>query len=142
MKAPTIRQPWASAILHAFKREEYRNWAPLHRGDLAIHSARALPADADIVALHGLLVASAGRAAPSLRQVWEWSFQQPLGHVLGTVQLVGVRPFDSPWGSFAWQLSAPCWLPRPIRARGQLGLWSFVAPPAVSAPPMTFPLLW
>jgi activating signal cointegrator 1 len=39
MKALSILQPWASLIVHGFKRIETRSWMTLHRGFLAIHAA-------------------------------------------------------------------------------------------------------
>lgn len=42
MKAISIRQPWAWAILHAGKRVENRDWrgAPSYRGPILIHAAK------------------------------------------------------------------------------------------------------
>ncbi len=42
MKALSIRQPWAWAILHAGKRIENRDWraAPSYRGPLLIHASK------------------------------------------------------------------------------------------------------
>lgn len=42
MKALSIRQPWAWAILHAGKRIENRDWrgAPAYRGPILIHAAK------------------------------------------------------------------------------------------------------
>jgi len=41
MKAVSIHQPWAWAILHAGKNVENRTWATRHRGPLLIHAARS-----------------------------------------------------------------------------------------------------
>ncbi len=40
MKALTIRQPWAHAILHLDKDVENRGWRTRHTGPLLIHAAR------------------------------------------------------------------------------------------------------
>jgi hypothetical protein len=42
MKALTIRQPWAWAIVHAGKDIENRNWPTKYRGQIAIHAAKGL----------------------------------------------------------------------------------------------------
>ena len=40
IKAITIWQPWASLIVHGFKKVETRGWATRHRGNLFIHAAK------------------------------------------------------------------------------------------------------
>jgi hypothetical protein len=44
VKAISIRQPWAWAILHAGKRVENRSWAaaPVYRGPLLIHASKSI----------------------------------------------------------------------------------------------------
>jgi hypothetical protein len=42
MKALSIRQPWAWAILYAGKRIENRTWSTNYRGPLLIHAARGM----------------------------------------------------------------------------------------------------
>lgn len=44
MKALSIRQPWAWAILHAGKRVENRQWerAPRRRGPILIHASKSM----------------------------------------------------------------------------------------------------
>lgn len=39
MKALSVRQPWAWAILHAGKRHENRSWKTNYRGPLLIHAS-------------------------------------------------------------------------------------------------------
>ena len=39
MKAVSVHQPWAWAILHAGKNVENRTWATRHCGPLLIHAA-------------------------------------------------------------------------------------------------------
>ncbi len=45
MKALSIRQPWAWAILHAGKDIENRGWYCRHRGPLLIHAAKGMTRD-------------------------------------------------------------------------------------------------
>src|SRR5438876_81719 len=40
VKAISIQQPWAWAIVHAGKDIENRTWTTTHRGELAIHATR------------------------------------------------------------------------------------------------------
>jgi hypothetical protein len=42
MRALTVRQPWAWAILHAGKDTENRGWSTRYRGPLVIHSGARL----------------------------------------------------------------------------------------------------
>lgn len=40
--ALSIRQPWASLIIHIFKHEENRNWSTNVRGPILIHAAKGM----------------------------------------------------------------------------------------------------
>ena len=40
MKALSIKQPWAWAIIHAGKNVENRTWATSYRGPLLIHAGK------------------------------------------------------------------------------------------------------
>lgn len=42
-KAITIRQPWASLIVHGLKRAENRSWPTNYTGQLLIHAAKTKP---------------------------------------------------------------------------------------------------
>ncbi len=41
MKAVSVHQPWAWAILHAGKNVENRSWRTHHRGPLLVHAAKS-----------------------------------------------------------------------------------------------------
>lgn len=118
MKALTVRQPWADAIVQPGddpKRTENRTRRTTYRGPLLIHSAltedrNALPAE---------MVAG----WPDVR-----------GHVLAVVELVGCHRAEGRccgrWGfadCWHWELADVRPLPVPVPAKGQLGLWT---PPA------------
>lgn len=154
MKALTVRQPWAWAIIHGGKDVENRtrNIAGAYRGPVAIHA--------------GLRHADMPEGMPRevARAVGEWRRANPdassrdlpddprnsrpvwyghLGHIIGTANLWAVHqaaprccpnrgapPFGSPWAmADHWHLcltdQRP--LPKPIPSRGRLGLWT---PPA------------
>jgi hypothetical protein len=134
----TIRQPWASLILHDLKTEEYRSWTTSYRGKLAIHAGGTLAADPDDLMVVAALVerGTYGWYRPALANVARWLSRLPRGVILGTVYLVGVHQLipEHPsrrWGRFAWQLSGPVALAEPVGATGQLRLWHL--PPAVAA---------
>ena len=48
MKAITIKQPWAWAIIFAGRDIENRSWYTHHRGPLLIHAGAAYQADAGL----------------------------------------------------------------------------------------------
>lgn len=145
MKAVTLIQPWATAVMHWGKPVENRSWAPpaaLVGQRIAIHAGKKL----DVDAMHDLVIRG---MAPDVESV-------PQGVILGTVRLdgwietnerravrewnfgalCGARPvnFDellaSAWlvpGGFAWVLSDPEPLATPIPCKGAQGLWNVPA---------------
>lgn len=111
MRALSIRQPWASAILNAGKSVENRTWSTSHRGELLIHAGlRDDPAGFE-------RLAELGVAVPD---------DLPRGGVIGRVQLVDVVTDSlSPWaipGCWHWIFEDPEPLPF-VPLRGQLGLF-------------------
>jgi hypothetical protein len=111
MFALSVRQPWASQIVAGARPHEVRRWHTELRGPLAIHASGRLPPG----------------GFPPGRPL-------PLGYVLGTVELADcVRVEDLPAGERAlagshpghwvWRFRDPRPFPRPIRARGRLGLF-------------------
>lgn len=129
MRAITVRQPWATAIIRLGKDVENRtrSLGP-YRGPVAIHASMAW--------------------ADSWEGLWPGQHPEPTdlhamddarGYVLGVVDLVDVHadctePVEgyghtstcSRWaqsGHHHLVLADPLPLPRPIPANGQLGLW-------------------
>jgi hypothetical protein len=113
IKALSVRQPWASAIMLG-KDVENRSRYVSYRGELIIHAALRL----DLDACENPLIASLGLPVSDL----------PLGQLLGVVTLVDcVRTSHSKWAQ------PDCWHlilenPRPflklIPFRGQLSLFN------------------
>lgn len=115
MKAITIRQPWASAIVAGIKTIEVRTWSTRHRGPLAIHAAATVDTD-----------------------YWpaEDEFELPTSAVIGVCDLVECRPLTEKdrkeacfnegavEGLWAWVLANPRPI-GPIPARGKPGLWDW-----------------
>lgn len=135
MKALTVQQPWAWAIVHGGKLIENRTQLWSYRGPLAIHA--------------GARWSNHGAASPLVTDAWR-KFGGPLlgdmdmGAILGVVDLVDVHPEAGccqPWGESAYVehggrvrrrithlvLENPRALAEPIPCKGALGLW---APPA------------
>jgi hypothetical protein len=125
MRALTLWQPWAWAILHAGKRIENRSWCP-PSGMID-----------EVIALH------AGKRYA--RDAWNWPLISPppkksectLGAVVGVARVVavvdvhGVPLGQDPWwaGPLGWILDDVHPLVEPVPCRGFQGLWSL--PPVV-----------
>ena len=147
MRALTIRQPWAWAVIHAGKTAENRsrNIAGAYRGLVAIHASKRDDLNAftasnvlcEAVESH-LPRRSSGIA--DMREPWLLIH----GMIIGVVDLVDVHYVDGHserWDAEAernatcspWVHHGPIWhlifanprpLAHPIPARGQLGLWT------------------
>lgn len=132
MRALTVWQPYATAILQHGKDIENRPWKPpvdLYGKRIAIHAGlridRAALAEA----------ADAGYPLPDTI---------PTGVLLGVVRLVGAHHADtcrcgcSPWADadrWHWELADPRLLPTPVPCRGLQRLWT--VPPGIAAPRTT-----
>lgn len=120
LKALSIRQPWAWAILHAGKDVENRDWKPSNwwlqvRGTILIHTGMKVDDELTDEWREFLRFTGARLHAPD---------EKPTGGIVGMVDVVDVvaRPNKSPWfmGPYGLVLANP----RPltlIPCRGQLG---------------------
>lgn len=135
MKALTVNQPYADAIVEGIKKYETRSRRTNIRGRVAIHAGKKRIKAPDVY-----------------RRLWEIIYSkagatsQRFGAVIGTVEIVDCVPVEeivekldeterllgdySP-GRFAWVLKNPRKLPTPIPARGQLGFWEWAPPEEV-----------
>ncbi|OZF33174.1 hypothetical protein CH296_11095 [Rhodococcus sp. 14-2496-1d] len=144
MKALTVQQPWAWAIMHGGKTIENRtqNWN--YRGPLAIHAGNRFSkrgADSDLVhnAWHSH---GSYKYTPGDRDAFVY------GAILGVVDLVDVHPEAGcckPWGESSYVehggrerkqivhlvLENPRPLAEPYPCSGALGLWT---PPKFEVP--------
>jgi len=152
VKAITVRQPWAWAIIHAGKDVENRsrNVAGDYRGPLAIHSSGRKSDDPQYV--RDAVDRMADRGLPRKDDITDLSTfigdGSPLlvGCVLGVADLIAVHTFHecqtyrgggvtqccSPWGDaldmdgrYMWHLvlANPRPLRLPLQIPGHLGLW-------------------
>jgi ASCH domain len=120
MRALTVMQPWAWAVLQVGKDVENRPGPTSYRGPLLIHSSKRVDR-AGLVRCAEL--AKIGSTEPFERL--------PRGVILGAVDLVDCSrdPGDlrrSPWAeprAWHWWLANPRLLAAPVPARGALGLW-------------------
>ena len=125
MKAITIQQYWAWAIMAGHKGVENRTWGTSYRGPLAIHAGQSIS-----LMSRQIIQRILGRDVP---------VDCPRGALLGVVDLVDVvrfnphqplllDPYDLAGDPFAtgpvcWILRNPRALAEPIPMRGQLGLF-------------------
>lgn len=117
MKALTIRQPWAGAIVHQTKRVENRTWklpAAMHGARILIHAGAQLDRDARVygpnLGVYGAIIGAAtltGCHFHNGNQVCcsEWAFED----------------------TYHWTLADIVALPEPVPCKGRLGFWN---PPA------------
>lgn len=142
MKALTVQQPWAWAIIHGAKNIENRTALWLYRGQLAIHAGKRW---SDRGATDPRVIGSWLDAYPSSRtRELTAHLMRDGGVILGVVDLVDVHPDAGccrPWGESAYVehggttrrrvthlvLENPRSLAEPIPCTGALGLWT---PPA------------
>jgi hypothetical protein len=119
VKALTISQPWAWAIIHAGKNVENRRWKTRYRGPLLIHAGnQSDPAGSGSI----LWVMDDPEAFGQPRAAFE-----ARGAIIGVANLVDVLiDSSSPWampGWFHWLLEFPEPVDPPIPCRGRQGLW-------------------
>lgn len=122
MKALSIQQPWAWAILAGHKPLENRTWKTRYRGPLAIHASRGTGWDAS----GRELLAKLGTPAPD---------ELPRGALLGVVDLVDVVELGTllvpawvkdcahAFGPYCWILENPRPLPAAVPYLGSLQLF-------------------
>ena len=121
MKAVSVRQPWAWAIVAGHKPIENRGRRTHHRGPLLIHASKKYDRSG-----HHFIEDALGIQVPD---------DLPSGGIIGQADLVDVVDGSiSRWffGPFGWVLANPRRLPF-IEVRGQLGL--FEVPDHIIAEP-------
>jgi hypothetical protein len=119
MKAITLRQPWAWAIINAGKDIENRNWKTHFRGKVAIHAAVGMTRDEYDRACEYIRGVNRRIRIPAYEELER-------GAIIGTVEIVDcVQNSDSPWfmGEYGFVLERPKGLPRPIPCKGALSFW-------------------
>jgi hypothetical protein len=120
MKAITLRQPWAWAIMNAGKDIENRNWRTNFRGRVAIHAAVGMTHDEYEKAYGYIRNVNRRIKIPAYEDLER-------GAIIGTVEIVDcVQDSDSRWfmGKYGFVLASPKRLPEPIPCKGALSFWN------------------
>jgi hypothetical protein len=120
MKAISIRQPWAWAILHAGKDIENRDRRWNLRGRIVVH-ASATMTRAEMAAIDDI-ASFTGLKVPI---VADFRAGGLLGALIGTVEIIDcVREYPSRWlfGPFGLVLREPRSFKTPIPYKGALGV--------------------
>lgn len=125
MKAITIKQPWASLIVHGIKDIENRTWRTNFRGRVLIHAACS----------HGRkfsvnLTDAQTKAAFATIAKDTMSGSLSFGAIIGSVKIIDcVQNHPSIWaekGVYNWVLANPIFYERPIEnVKGKLSFWDY-----------------
>jgi len=120
IRALTLQQPWAWAVIQGYKDVENRSWSTSHRGLLLIHAGRQF----DAAGFEFIWKLGLHRALP---------MELPLGRLVGSIQLQDVATrYPSQWsfrGARHWVLTKPREFRTPLPCRGGQKLFY----PAVNA---------
>ena len=127
MKALTVKNPWAWAIIQGGKDVENRSRATKYRGQLYIHAGKAHSQE--------------GVDFLTSRGQWPAHMAGTNGMVIGTVDVIGCHHADdcpgpdyadngacSDWAManhYHWVLANPRPLANPFPLQGKLGIWNF-----------------
>jgi hypothetical protein len=121
MKAISIKQPWAWAIVHGYKPVENRTWRTTHRGELAVHASRNFDKEG-----YQWLLDHAKEVGINMLDI-PTPKQFVLGAVIGTVEITDcVRESTSPWffGPVGFLLTNAIAFKTPIPCKGRLSIFS------------------
>lgn len=143
MKALTIWEPWAFAIALGSKLIENRTWFTNHRGALAIHAAKRMPDEDELMDVaDGLLESSDPDYIAMTDEPVHREMVQRIrdgirpGHIVAVAHLEGmitdsfnVPATQSMWwsGPVGWRLRAVHRLEAPVAVAGAQGLWELPA---------------
>lgn len=141
MKALSIRQPWAWAMLHAGKDIENRDWPTWFRGRFAVHAAKGMTVQEyrdGIAYIHQAFIANVlrnpmtvqfgdGRLSVASGELVTPGFDEiTRGAIVGVAVIDDcVQSSDSPWfqGTHGFVLRGAIALPEPIPCKGALNFW-------------------
>ena len=130
VKAISIRQPWAWAIIHGGKDIENRDWQTAYRGPVAIHAAKGMGVSEYAEAAR-FITSTIGRVDNEWLMRWLGVCAAPdrldRGGIIGVANIVDcVDKSESPWffGKHGFVLTEP----RPVgflAVKGALGFFDW-----------------
>lgn len=124
MKAITIKQPWASLIVHGIKDIENRTWRTNFRGRVLIHSSGSYGKKFKV----NLTDEQAKEAFTTIAKECMFGCL-PFGSIIGSIEIVDcVQNHPSIWadkGVYNWVLANPVLFKKPIPAKGRLSFWEY-----------------
>lgn len=116
LRALSVQQPWAWAIVNGHKPVENRGWSTGYRGELLIHAGKTF----DLEGYGWLLRSGLLEHVPTRAEL-------DLGGIVGQTRIIDcVDQMDSPWffGPFGFVLDPSASRPLPFRPlRGHLGFF-------------------
>ena len=125
IKVLTVKQPWASLIVHGIKDIENRTWRTNFRGRVLIHSSGSYGKKFKV----NLTDEQAKEAFTTIAKEGMFGCL-PCGSIIGSVEIVDcVLNHPSVWaekGVYHWVLANPILFEKPIvDVKGKLGLWNY-----------------
>lgn len=125
MKAITIKQPWASLIVHGIKDIENRTWLTHFRGRVLIHAAGSHGRKFSVDLTDAQMKAAFGTIAKETMLG-----NLPFGAIIGSVEIVDcVVNHSSIWAEdrvYNWVLANPIIFENPIEnVKGKLSFWDY-----------------
>jgi hypothetical protein len=131
MKALSLTQPWASAIMLGIKSIETRSWKTPHRGRIAIHASAGFPKWAKEFAQTEMALGRLPAQLPFGAIIGFATITdiRMTGHLLGKISELEHRYGDYTPGRYGWMLTDIEPLPddKIIICKGSLGLWKVPA---------------
>jgi hypothetical protein len=127
MKALSLTQPWASAIVLGIKQWETRSWATRFRGEVCIHAAKSFPPYAqdffEDQMQEGLLLPDSDIPRGAIVALAELVDCVRAEAVLPTIGRVEKMYGNYESGRYAFRLANVRKLSQSIPAKGSLGFW-------------------
>ncbi|SRR6266496_3687897 len=140
LKTLTMTDPWGTLVALGAKKIETRTWRTEYRGPLALHVAKTVPEEINLLCQRPYFREALSDRARNTQLPLDQRF--PLGKVVAIVELEDVRRTELMHPSaqerafgnygphrFAWIFSAVYALQTPVPVRGTLGLWTWTPPP-------------
>lgn len=146
----SLHQPWASLLVHGFKRLEGRSWDTSYRGRLWIHAASKEPEPVAITELANYYASTVyENDHPALPEFW------PVSAILGCVDLLDcvkkssdeqfpsfINPKEDNDSEYRFVCKAPRVLAIPVPMSGQHKLWKIPKPKLQVLQTLIKPYCW